>query len=91
MNLENIKNIAVIGLGRSGIHAAYLAKLLIPNPLNNKIDVLISDSNENVKIGPLERSDIEEYGIKIELGRHSKQNFQLFLYMEKTRSQAMNN
>jgi len=73
MNLENIKNIAVIGLGRSGIYAAYLAKLLIPNPLNNKIDVLISDSNENVKIGPLEHSYIEEYGIKIELGRHSKQ------------------
>ena len=77
MNLENIKNIAVIGLGRSGIYAGYLAKLFIPNLLKNKIDVLISDSNENVYVNNsykhflIERG-VEEYGIKIELGGHSK-------------------
>ena len=86
MNLENIKNIAVIGLGRSGIYAAYVVKIMVTNSSNNEsslslfepaneIDVLISDSNENVNVKDSDHSikdRLEGYGIKIELGGHSK-------------------
>lgn len=86
MNLENIKNIAVIGLGRSGIYAAYVVKIMVTNSSNNElspslfepaneIDVLISDSNENVNVKDPYYSikdRLEGYGIKIELGGHSK-------------------
>ena len=68
MNLNNVKNIAIIGLGNSGYWAGKLAQYCG----KGKVHVLVSDSRQNVNKKYLE--DLKKYPeIQIELGGHSKE------------------
>jgi len=59
------KNVLVVGLGRSG----YAASLLLAE---NKAKVAVTDKNKNPYLEKTAK-ELESYGIKVELGQHSRE------------------